>query len=68
MGLTLGFDLEGNPVHCRVMRGDRGKETIRSYSPLSSKLKPWFSATIPVRGKLLPGTYNKRSSSRKFSE
>jgi len=43
---SLGFDLEGNSVHCRyVMRGDRSKETIQQ---LQSALKQVDSVVLAM--------------------
>ncbi len=47
---SLGFDLEGNSVHCRyVARGDRGKETIHQLQSAVKQVDTVVLATDPDR-------------------
>jgi len=47
---SLGFDLEGNSVHCRyVVRGDRAKETIQQLQSAVKQVETVVLATDPDR-------------------
>lgn len=47
---SLGFELEGNSVHCRyVVRGDRGKETIQQLRSALKQVETVVLATDPDR-------------------